>query len=544
MFMSQPAETSAMKPPTHAPAAKDPPAPDSSSDSIAPAGNPPHTVANAESERNRLLAEMAEQSTDMISRHTPGDWRFIYASPAVTHLLGYSVDEIIGMSAYELYHPEDVEDFKRRTPSVNYSRGLYTHTYRFRCKDGHYTWLESTSRTLRDPETDTLQEILVVSRDVSQRIDTEQANRRLAQVLEYSSDLVAFVTPEQQVTQLNEAARNALGVTPSTDAPLALQQLFSNESYARLLQEAFPLARQTGRWRGEAQMLSHTPPDTSQPRLIPVMLELLAHHTLDNRLEYFSTVARDMSAVKQAEAKQQQYQLEIDHAARLITMGEMASGLAHEINQPLTAVVNYVRGIQRRMQQTPPPPLAEMAEPLERISKTALRAGEIVHRMMDFTRKTAPQREPLDLAALVNDLLLFCASKAQRHNVSLDNRIPTGLPRVLADRIQLEQILLNLLLNGIEACHRDDTDSPLHVWVSASLHHADQVIISVQDQGPGLPLANPQQLFEQFFTTKPEGLGMGLAISRSVVEAHGSQLHACNRATGGAEFHFALPRAE
>ena len=490
-------------------------------------------------ERNRLLAEMAEQSTDMISRHTPDDWRFIYASPAVVHLLGYSVEEIIGMSAYELYHPDDVEDFKRRAPSVSYERGLYTHTYRFRCKDGHYTWLESTSRSIRDVSTDELKEILVVSRDVSQRINAEQANRRLARVLERSSDLVAFVTPDYRVSQLNEAARNTLGLEVSGGGSSALKQLFTPDSYSLLQQQAFPEAQHQGNWRGEAEMYSRV-----HQRAMPVILEVQAHRTLDNRLEYFSTVARDMTAIKQAEAKQQQYQREIDHAARLITMGEMATGLAHEINQPLTAVVNYVRGIQRRLHTDRGSAMNDIGQPLERIANTALRAGEIVRRMMDFTRKSDPECQQLELTSLVNDLIGFCASAAKRHNVILENAMPASLPKVFADRIQLEQILLNLLLNGIEACHREQHQPPLKVWLEASTDKADKVIISVLDQGPGLPEGDSERLFEQFFTTKTDGLGMGLAISRTLIERHGGQLLAVNRPDGGAQFSFMLSTSE
>lgn len=496
-----------------------------------PASRRPVAIPADEAERNRLLAEMAEQSTDMISRHTPGEWRFIYASPAVTHLLGYSVEEIIGMSAYELYHPDDVEDFKRRSPSVSYERGLYTHTYRFRCRDGHYTWLESTSRSIRDPDSDELLEILVVSRDVSRRVEAEQASRRLARVLEYSSDLVAFATPDHRVTQLNEAARQILGAELSDHQPMRLQDLFPADSYALLQNQGLPLAIEEGRWRGEAAMFSR-----SQQRLIPVMLEVLAHRSLDGQLEYFSTVARDMTAVKQAEADKLQYQLEIDHAGRLITMGEMATSLAHEVNQPLTAVVNYVRGIQRMPVDAS---LADIAQPLERIASTALRAGDIVHRMMDFTRKTQPRRELLDLTPLVDELISFCQHTAGRYQVQLANRLPAELPAVMADRIQLEQILLNLILNGIEAC-REVAESDRRVWLDASLDKSDQVIIRVLDQGSGLPADDPEQLFGQFYTTKADGLGMGLAISRTLAERQGGQLQGANRPEGGAVFSFNL----
>ena len=365
-----------------------------------------------DAERNRLLAEMAEQSTDMISRHTPQEWRFIYASAAVTHLLGYSVDEIIGMSAYELYHPDEVEDFKRRRPSVFYDKGFYTHTYRFRCKDGHYTWLESTSRSIRDAQSGELKEILVVSRDVSRRIE--------------------------------------------------------------------------------------------------------------------------------AEARMLQYQKELNRASRLVVMGEMASGLAHELNQPLTAIVNYARGIERRLEAKQALSLEEVTPVLQRITSTAMRAGGILHRMMDFARKQEPIRERLDLHGLIDDLLEFCASSAAQHNVLLENRTPAILPHVMADRVQLEQVFLNLILNAIESCQTKPEDAPLSVWIDASLGKSEQVIISVYDQGEGLS-GDVEQLFEQFFTTKAEGLGMGLSISRSLIEAHGGQLRGEKLPGKGSVFHVMLP---
>ncbi|WP_240770915.1 ATP-binding protein [Neptunomonas sp. XY-337] len=366
-----------------------------------------------DAERNRLLAEMAEQSTDMISRHTPDEWRFIYASPAVEMLLGYSVDEIIGRSASELYHPDDRDDFERRRPTVVYQQGFYTHTYRFRCKDGAYTWLESTSRSIRDPESGELREILVVSRDVSHRIEADQ--------------------------------------------------------------------------------------------------------------------------------RMQRYQEELSRAARLVAMGEMASGLAHELNQPLTAITNYVRGIERRIQATPAPTLDELALPLEKIGKTSLRAGEILHRMMDFTRKREPTRSALSLHPVIEDLIEFCAHIAKAHNVTLENCVTRALPQIMADKIQLEQVLLNLLTNAIEASHSNPDEPPRHVWVEASLCSNEEVIISVCDQGVGLGESSVDKLFEQFYTTKPEGLGMGLGISRSLVEAHGGSLSAENQIHGGAAFRIRLP---
>lgn len=490
------------------------------------------STLTADAERNRLLAEMAEQSTDMISRHSPDDWCFIYASPAVEHLLGYSVDEIIGMSAYELYHPDDVEDFKLRLPSVSYDRGLYTHTYRFRCKDGHYTWLESTSRSIRDADTGELKEILVVSRDASRRINAEQTNRRLARVLESSSDLVAFIDLENRVSNLNEAARTCLGVDNS-DTALVLKDLFPAKTYQQLIESALSTAADEGQWRGEAEMCDQ------QGVSIPVILEVLAHKTFDDRIEYFSIVARDMSAQKKMEAERQKYQAEVSHASRLMTMGEMASGLAHELNQPLTAIVNYVSGIERRVGDQAEVPVASLQKPLGRISATALRAGEIIRRMMDFARKGQPQRESVQVKSVVDDVLQFSISSAGSRNVHVENLIPDNLSAVMADRIQLEQVLLNLILNAIEECSSDEGDTPLKVWVDADDSANGQVTIRVHDQGKGLP-TGIDALFDQFVTTKEHGLGMGLAISRSLVEIHGGQIWAENAPDGGAIFSFTM----
>lgn len=498
------------------------------------------TALTDDAERNRLLAEMAENSTDMISRHTPGDWRFIYASPAVTHLLGFSVEEIIGVSAHELYHPDDVEDFTQRAASVSYERGTYTHTYRFRCKDGHYTWLESTSRSIRDPDSGELQEILVVSRDASRRIEAEQANRRLARVLEISNDLVIFLSPQLGITHLNASACRTLAVGQRPVAALSLADLFPADSLARFVEQGLPAATRQGSWTGELEMQG------TQGEVIPVSLELLAHTALHGEVEYLSVVARDLSAARAADLKLKQYQAEMDHAARLVTMGELASSLAHELNQPLTAIVNYVRGIQRRLQVSPTLSREELQFPLDKTAATALRAGEMIHRMMDFTRKGEPLREALAFSEVVSDVLQLCAPNAERHQVQLLERVAPTLPAVVADRIQLEQVLLNLIVNAIEACAGVDGGSgnAPQVSVGADVVPGGMLQVFVRDQGCGLSTDNPQRVFERFFTTKAKGLGMGLAISRSLVETLGGQLWAENNPDAGACFWFTLPLAE
>lgn len=491
-----------------------------------------------EAERNHLLAEMAEQSTDMISRHTPGDWRFLYASPAVKHLLGYSVEEIVGLSAYDLYHPDDVDNFARRTSNVRYERGLYTHTYRFRCKDNHYTWLESTSRSIRDPLTGILKEILVVSRDASSRIEAEQSNRRLARVLESTQDLVIFTDQSQRITHLNESARRTLMLRSAEPATLTLQSLFPETSLCLLETEAFPTAMQSRSWTGELDMLGRR--DSS----IPVKLELLAHRALYGDIEYFSIVAHNLLEAKQAETQLNQYKAEIEHASRLVTLGELATSLAHELNQPLTAIVNYARGMQRRFQGRADVSWQELQLPLDRTVSTAIRAGQIIHRMMDFTRKRGAAKESVKIDQVIRDMVQFCETNAARDHVVIDTEIDSRLPAILTDRIQLEQVLLNLMMNAIEAAPGCSPEQPSHIHVEACQDAVGMLRISICDEGPGLPTDDMELLFKQFFTTKDRGMGMGLAISRSLVENLGGELRAENRSNGGACFHFTLTTLE
>ncbi|WP_245912565.1 PAS domain-containing sensor histidine kinase [Marinobacterium halophilum] len=486
-----------------------------------------------DAERNRLLAEMAEQSTDMISRHTPGDWRFIYASPAVTHLLGFTVEEIVGMSAYDLYHPDDVQDFQDRAPSVTYDRGLYTHTYRFRCKDGHYTWLESTSRTLRDPETNEIKEILVVSRDASHRIKADKANRRLARVLESTQDLVIFSDLDLQITHLNEAARRCLALEHTDYTRLSLQAVMVQKGFQILLADGLPTAKEKGSWRGEMNLQ----PSKGSP--IPVMLELLMHRSLHGDIEYLSLVARNLSEKKAAEAQMKQYQAEIDHASRLITMGELASSLAHELNQPLLAMVSFLRGIERRFASAESLNWQDIETPITRSISTALRAGEIVHRMMDFTRKQEPRVTELDIASLVNGICEFYESTAERHNVRVICQLDDNLPTVCGDQIQLEQVLLNLLVNALEACDTGAGHELKTVRVVVR-PEGDQLLIIVEDEGPGIREKDLPHIFERFYSTKGTGLGMGLAISRSLVENLGGELWAENLPQSGTRFSFTV----
>ena len=493
--------------------------------------------------RHRLLAE---QSTDIISRHSPGTWTFLYASPAAQTLLGYAPEELVGRSSLDFFHPEDRRAYQERGPSVAYERGIYVATYRYRHKDGHYVYLESTSRTLRDPVSGDLLEIISVSREVSRRVLAERATKRLARIVEATTDLVAFFEPNGRVTYLNEAARRVLGIPYPENKCLKLAELMPAAAYAQIEREALPTARLGGVWSGETAFVD------AMGREIPVSQVVLAHAGEHDEIDYFSTIARDISERRQAEEREQRHQAEMTHVARLITMGEMASGLAHELNQPLAAIVNYARGAIRRIHGEPPAELPVLAGVLERIAEQASRAGEIIKRLRSFARKSEFRRAPVDLNKVVGDMIRFCRPEARRHALELRAELTGTLPAVLADRVQIEQVLLNLLRNAMEATvqaqgsgHGPSAhDASLRtVTLSSACLPGRVVAVHVADHGHGLPPGGPEPLFEQFYTTKPKGLGLGLSISRSIMEAHGGALWAENRPGGGAVFSLSLPAA-
>jgi signal transduction histidine kinase len=223
------------------------------------------------------------------------------------------------------------------------------------------------------------------------------------------------------------------------------------------------------------------------------------------------------------EAQARQHQDEVAHAARLSTLGGMAAGLAHELNQPLSAIVSYARGCARRL-ETGEIPKAALLEVLEEISAQGLRAGEVLRRIREFLRGES-RRESVDLNDVVLRALRFAEPEARREDVRIELGLSPEPLRIEVDPIQIEQVILNLVQNGFEVmASNNGTERVLAIGTRRLA--GDVVEVSVRDTGAGLPADVAARLFEPFFTTKPDGLGLGLSISRTIVEAHGGRLWA------------------
>jgi PAS domain S-box-containing protein len=253
-------------------------------------------------------------------------------------------------------------------------------------------------------------------------------------------------------------------------------------------------------------------------------------------------VTMDITARKLAEEALQNAQAELTHAGRLLTMGELAASLAHEINQPLTAILSNVRAAQRFL-AAEPPNLAEVRAILADVVEDDQRAGEVICRLRSFLKKSEPEFQPLNLNQVIREVVRIINSDVIIRNIALVLQLDPGLPPVRGDRVQLQQVILNLMLNGFDVMTELATDDRRLV-VRTQRADAHTVQMAVQDCGRGIEADKLDRVFEPFYTTKREGMGMGLSICRSIVEAHGGSLWATNNPDRGATFYFSLPVSE
>ena len=250
-------------------------------------------------------------------------------------------------------------------------------------------------------------------------------------------------------------------------------------------------------------------------------------------------VIADISARKRAEAEARQHREELAHLGRVAIMGEIAGSLAHELNQPLTGVVNNASA-GRRFIARGRADLAKLDSLFEAVVADGRRAGEIIRGIRGMVRKGEEVRGPVNLNDVIASVLGFIHSDALGHHCALITETDPKLPLVEADQVQLQQVLLTLVVNAFEAM-RETPAAERRMIIRSERESEGRVRVSVRDFGIGLPLEGPQQIFEQFFSTKREGMGMGLAIARSIIASHGGQLAAANAQGGGANVHFSLP---
>lgn len=247
----------------------------------------------------------------------------------------------------------------------------------------------------------------------------------------------------------------------------------------------------------------------------------------------------DVSAAKRAEQELRQAQAELAHISRVTALGELAASIAHEVNQPITGVVANAEAALGWL-RAEPPNLDRIREILRQVVNDGMRAGDVIHRIRSLIKKAPPHKAWVDVNEAVLDVITLTRSELLRHGVSLETQLAKALPPVEGDRVQLQQVILNLILNAVESMSGIDAKAR-QMRISTEREASNRVLVGVRDFGPGLHTESVGHLFEPFYTTKSNGLGMGLAICRSIVEAHGGQIWAAANEPRGAVFQFYLP---
>jgi two-component system, LuxR family, sensor kinase FixL len=255
---------------------------------------------------------------------------------------------------------------------------------------------------------------------------------------------------------------------------------------------------------------------------------------------YFTGFVRDLTEHRQTQARLQELQSELVHVSRLSAMGEMASALAHELNQPLAAISNYMKGSRRLLADSPDPNRSKIENALDRAAEQAIRAGQIIRRLRDFVARGESEKRVESVSKLIEEAGALGLAGAREQGVQLRFNLTQEYDLVLVDRVQIQQVLVNLFRNALEAM----AHSPQRELIASNARIADDMIeIAIFDTGPGIPDDVMPNLFQTFYTTKETGMGVGLSISRSIIEAHGGRMWAESNNSGGATFRFTLPAA-
>jgi PAS domain S-box-containing protein len=249
---------------------------------------------------------------------------------------------------------------------------------------------------------------------------------------------------------------------------------------------------------------------------------------------------RAEESLRESERRYREAQTELAHVNRVTTMGQLTASIAHEVKQPIAAVVTSADAGLRWLAANPPD-LEEVRDVLDGIIRAGNQAGEVIGRIRALIRKVPERKAPLDINATILETIALTRSELERHRISLQTELGNGLPRIWGDRVQLQQVILNLIMNAIEAMS-EISEGSRELLISTSIDGPSGVIVAVRDSGPGLKPDSLARLFDPFYTTKPAGMGMGLSICRSITEAHGGRLWAAPNTPRGAVFQFTLPR--
>jgi PAS domain S-box-containing protein len=487
----------------------------------------------ASEERWRAMFETAPVGITMLDFERRA---YLAANAAFQRMTGYTEDELRRLTALDVTHQDDRAAAQRRVDTGS----IGGQQKRYRRRDGGVIWADISSFAV--PATDSTPAFLgAVIVDITDRKRAEDALRRseayLNKVFETMPDGVAIIGRDYRYERVNPVYEDRTGLSCEQIVGMHIADINGVEAFNEVIKpqldrcfagEHVSYARWSTRFApGERyHSITYAPLFVSESRRPDAVL----------------AITRDLTEFMQASEALQQAQADLARLNRVMTLDEMAASIAHEVNQPIAAVITNANAGLRWL-GAPRPDLDEVRQTLGRIVRDGSRAGEVIGRIRALVKKVPPRRDLLDINEAIGEVIALTQTEMQRTGVRLQSRLAQDLPLVSADRVQLQQIMINLIVNAIEAMAGASNGSR-ELKIESGIDDGNDVFVAVQDTGPGLDPEKLDRLFQSFYTTKPDGIGMGLAISRSIAEAHGGRLSAAPNRPRGAVFRFTLPVEE
>jgi PAS domain S-box-containing protein len=454
-------------------------------------------------------------------------------------LLGFGQADVLGVDeVLARIHPDDRAQVMSVIQRAEETAIPFDLEFRTAITDTPERWLAVRGKFMRGPRGQLLRRmgtmIDITARKLAEEAlwESEQRYRTLA---ETAADVIITMDQNSTILFVNAAVEKILGYVPDDLIGQKITVLMP-EPLRRRHMEGIRRYLETSEKRLSWSAVSF-PGLHKSGREISLEIAFAESRMGDRRI--FTGIMRDITQRQRVEGELQQQRDELAHMTRVSMMGELAASLAHELNQPLTAILSNAQAAQRFL-SSKPSDIKEVREILHDIVEDNMRAGEVIRRMRALAKKGEFDFSSIDLADIIDGILSLVHSDAVLRNVRVRIDVDPDLPRTRGDKIQLQQVLLNLLLNAFDAmkdCPADERD----VSLRAELDGRDMLRISVSDYGTGLTSDQLDKIFQPFFTTKREGLGMGLSISRSIIQAHGGRLWAENNNGHGATFYFTVP---